>query len=201
MEIVDWSMSERLKSTLCEDALTMAIRNRRPPRGLIHHSDRGVQYACGDDRRLLKLQGQSRTLRIHRDLLQSPTATLEHWLPDARTSKDGHHQRKACIDQHRPGPAEESNVSFAFASSVLKQSIGEPIQQVPSPCAWAESIEFWPARQHSSKRPEMMIKTGPSQKILKSGYASQPQPGDDGRLQSSLRLFQGRQFVRHPARH
>ena len=57
MEIAGWSMSERLKSTLCEDALKMAIRNRRPPKGLIHHSDRGVQYACGDYRRLLRLHG------------------------------------------------------------------------------------------------------------------------------------------------
>ena len=39
MEIVGWSMLDRLKSTLCEDAPEMAIRNRRPPRGLIHHSD------------------------------------------------------------------------------------------------------------------------------------------------------------------
>jgi putative transposase len=57
MEIVGWSMSDRLKSTLCEDALKMAIRNRRPPRGRIHHSDRGVQYACGDYRKLLKANG------------------------------------------------------------------------------------------------------------------------------------------------
>jgi len=57
MEIVGWSMSERLKSTLCEDALTMAIRNRRPPKGLIHHSDRGVQYACGNYRKLLRIHG------------------------------------------------------------------------------------------------------------------------------------------------
>lgn len=57
MEIVGWSMSDRLKSTMCEDALKMAIRNRRPPRGLIHHSDRGVQYACGDYRKLLKANG------------------------------------------------------------------------------------------------------------------------------------------------
>ena len=55
MEIVGWSMSERLESTLCEDALKMAIRNRRPSRGLIHHSDRGIQYACGAYRRLLAL--------------------------------------------------------------------------------------------------------------------------------------------------
>ena len=39
MEIVGWSMSERLKSVLCEDALKMAIRYRRLPMGLIHHSD------------------------------------------------------------------------------------------------------------------------------------------------------------------
>jgi transposase InsO family protein len=57
MEIVGWSMSDRLKSTLCLDALGMAIRSRRPPRGLIQHTDRGVQYACGDYRKLLGLHG------------------------------------------------------------------------------------------------------------------------------------------------
>ena len=57
MEIVGWSMSERLKSVLCEEALKMAIRSRRLPMGLIHHSDRGVQYACGDYRKLLRLHG------------------------------------------------------------------------------------------------------------------------------------------------
>ncbi len=55
MEIVGWSMSERLKSTLCEDALKMAIRNRRPQPGLIVHTDRGVQYACDSYRKLLGL--------------------------------------------------------------------------------------------------------------------------------------------------
>ena len=39
MEIVGWSMAERLKSVLCEDALKIAIRSRRLPMGLIHHSD------------------------------------------------------------------------------------------------------------------------------------------------------------------
>lgn len=62
MEIVGWSMSERLKSTLCEDALTMAIRNRQPPRGLIHHSDRGVQYACDDYRKILRLYGMKASM-------------------------------------------------------------------------------------------------------------------------------------------
>ena len=57
MEIVGWSMSERLKSSLCEDAMKMAIRTRRPQKGLLHHSDRGVQYACGAYQKLLNLHG------------------------------------------------------------------------------------------------------------------------------------------------
>ncbi len=32
----------------------MTIQNRNPPKGLIHHSDRGVQYACKDYRKILK---------------------------------------------------------------------------------------------------------------------------------------------------
>jgi putative transposase len=42
-EIVGWSMADHLRSSLCENALLMAIQHRAPPRGLIHHSDRGVQ--------------------------------------------------------------------------------------------------------------------------------------------------------------
>lgn len=55
MEIVGWAMSDRLKAELALDAPTMAIGNRRPPPDLIHHSDRGVQYACDDHRKLLDL--------------------------------------------------------------------------------------------------------------------------------------------------
>lgn len=43
--IVGWSMSERMTAELVLDALDMAIANRQPPAGLIHHSDRGSQYA------------------------------------------------------------------------------------------------------------------------------------------------------------
>ena len=48
--IVGWSMSESLHATVALDALGMAIAKRRPKdgfgKGLVHHSDRGVQYAC-----------------------------------------------------------------------------------------------------------------------------------------------------------
>jgi putative transposase len=42
--IVGWSMANNLKTELVLDALNMAIYNRRPQPGLIHHSDRGSQY-------------------------------------------------------------------------------------------------------------------------------------------------------------
>jgi transposase InsO family protein len=51
--IVGWSMSSSLNATIATDALKMAIGRRRPQPGLIHHSDRGVQYACKEYRTLL----------------------------------------------------------------------------------------------------------------------------------------------------
>jgi putative transposase len=44
-EIVGWSLKEQLAADLVIDALTMAWFRRRPQPGLIHHSDRGSQYA------------------------------------------------------------------------------------------------------------------------------------------------------------
>ena len=42
-EIVGWSMADHLKAGLCIDALVMALQRHPPPRGLVHHGDRGVQ--------------------------------------------------------------------------------------------------------------------------------------------------------------
>jgi putative transposase len=56
-KIVGWSMGSRMKAQLVCDALTMAIWQRRPKAGLIHHSDRGSQYASKDFRQLLKIYG------------------------------------------------------------------------------------------------------------------------------------------------
>ena len=55
--IVGWSLSSRISRQLVMDALNLAVGLRRPGTGLIHHSDRGVQYACGDFQKLLKRHG------------------------------------------------------------------------------------------------------------------------------------------------
>jgi putative transposase len=44
-KVVGWSMHESLERQLAVAALRMAVTERNPPRGLVHHSDRGSQYA------------------------------------------------------------------------------------------------------------------------------------------------------------
>jgi putative transposase len=60
--VVGWAMADHLRATLCTQALEMALSRRRNPpaaadRTLVHHSDRGVQYACGAYRTLLEEHG------------------------------------------------------------------------------------------------------------------------------------------------
>jgi putative transposase len=56
-EIVGWSMADHLRADLACGALLMAIRHRRPPRGLIQHSDRGGQYASEPYQAILARHG------------------------------------------------------------------------------------------------------------------------------------------------
>ena len=43
-KVVGWAMAEHLRTELVLDALTMALHQRRPAAGLVHHSDHGCQY-------------------------------------------------------------------------------------------------------------------------------------------------------------
>jgi putative transposase len=47
-KVIGWAISKRIDAELCVAALKIALERREPPEGCIHHSDRGVQYACGD---------------------------------------------------------------------------------------------------------------------------------------------------------
>ena len=49
-----WALERTLASRLPIAALEQAIAERQPPPGLVHHSDRGVQYASGDYVRILR---------------------------------------------------------------------------------------------------------------------------------------------------
>ncbi len=56
-KIVGWSMDETLEAAGCLNALRMAINSRKPGDGLLHHSDRGVQYSSYEYARLLADHG------------------------------------------------------------------------------------------------------------------------------------------------
>ena len=56
-------MSSTLHATVTTDALTMAVKFRSLPIGLVHHSDRGVQYACHACRELLEEHGIVQSMR------------------------------------------------------------------------------------------------------------------------------------------
>jgi putative transposase len=53
-KVVGWALSRSLSSRFTVAALEMAIAERQPPPGLVHHSDRGVQYACREYSMLLE---------------------------------------------------------------------------------------------------------------------------------------------------
>jgi putative transposase len=55
--VIGWAMGHRLTVDLAEQGLTMALANRTPTAGLLHHSDRGSQYAATSYQQLLTTHG------------------------------------------------------------------------------------------------------------------------------------------------
>jgi len=55
--VIGWAVSNRMKRDLAIRALNMAIALRRPPKGCIHHSDRGSQYCSHDYQKILRQNG------------------------------------------------------------------------------------------------------------------------------------------------
>ncbi|MHA7631642.1 IS3 family transposase [Corallococcus sp. M7] len=55
--VIGWAMGSSLERHLVLSALDMALESRRPPEGLLHHSDRGSQYASEDYQRALAAHG------------------------------------------------------------------------------------------------------------------------------------------------
>lgn len=54
---VGWALDRTLAARVAVTALELAIENRQPPPGVIHHSDLGVQYSCEDYRAVMRTHG------------------------------------------------------------------------------------------------------------------------------------------------
>ena len=95
-------MADHLRASLAIEALNMALEERRPAWGsLIHHSDRGVQYACGDYAKLLEAHGIAASMsRVGNPYdnakAESFMKTLKAEEVDGRLYRD-HHEAARCI--------------------------------------------------------------------------------------------------------
>jgi transposase InsO family protein len=97
--VVGWALDTHLQASLAIDALNMALAARRPtPGSLIHHSDRGVQYACGDYAAVLEAHGiQPSMSRVGNPYdnarAESFMKTLKQEEVDGRSYRDIHQAR------------------------------------------------------------------------------------------------------------
>lgn len=73
-KVVGWAMSDRNDEPLVSAALRMAITHRKPPAGLIHHTDRGVLYSSGNYRRLMAAHGLLASMSRHGDCYDNACA-------------------------------------------------------------------------------------------------------------------------------
>jgi transposase InsO family protein len=99
--VIGWALGRHLRGSLAIEALEMAIATRGPvPGSLIHHSDRGVQYACGEYTALLAahdIQPSMSRVGNPYDNAQAESfmKTLKHEEVDGRSYRDLEHAREA----------------------------------------------------------------------------------------------------------
>lgn len=98
-KIVGWSMRDYLRAELATSALLMAIQRQRPEAGLVHHSDRGVQYACSDYQTALSQVGITASMSRRANPLDN--APMESFFHTLKTELV-HHRTYATRDEAKP---------------------------------------------------------------------------------------------------
>lgn len=88
--IVGWAMDEHLRAELPLAALRMAIKGQKPGAGLIHHSDRGIQYASTDYRQALQAAGFRPSMSRRADCYDN--APMESFFHTLKTELIHHRQ-------------------------------------------------------------------------------------------------------------
>jgi putative transposase len=98
-KIIGWCMADHMETDLVADALTMALRHREPDgKKLLHHSDRGVQYASDDYQHLLGRHGITCSMSGRGDCYDN--AMMESFWATLKTELV-HHQKYATREQAR----------------------------------------------------------------------------------------------------
>jgi putative transposase len=95
-KIVGWNMRDHLRAELATSALMMAIQRQQPGTGLVQHSDRGVQYACGDYQEALSQAGITPSMSRRANPLDN--APMESFFHTLKTELV-HHRTYATRDE------------------------------------------------------------------------------------------------------
>lgn len=103
-KIVGWAMCDHLRTDLPLAALRMAISAQRPDAGLIHHSDRGVQYASMEYRKVIQFAGFQASMSRKGDCYDN--APMESFFHTLKTELV-HHRKYAT-------PAEAARDIFSY---------------------------------------------------------------------------------------
>ena len=98
-KIVGWAMRDHLRTELAATALMMAVQRQRPAAGLIHHSDRGVQYASHEYRAALKAAGMTASMSRKADCFDN--APMESFFHTLKTELVHHRQYATRADAQR----------------------------------------------------------------------------------------------------
>jgi putative transposase len=94
--VIGWATAGHLHAELPLTALRMALRERRPAGGLLHHSDRGVQYACDEYQHLLAKHGVQQSMSRRGDCYDN--AVVESFFGSLKTELI-HHERYASREE------------------------------------------------------------------------------------------------------
>lgn len=97
-KIVGWAMADHLRAELPLAALAMAITTQRPGAGLIHHSDRGVQYASAEYRKMMQSAAFRASMSRRADCYDN--APMESFFHTLKTELV-HHQHYATREEAR----------------------------------------------------------------------------------------------------
>jgi putative transposase len=131
-KVVGWAMADHLRAELAIDALEMALAARKVvPGGLVHHTDRGTQYACGDYiERLLAAHIQPSMSRAgcpyDNAMAESFMKTLKAEEVDASDYQD--------LANERPGPVNGDAPGDRLKRRWVRPRLPPP---PPSPGNWA----------------------------------------------------------------
>lgn len=86
--VVGWACSDRITHDLVLSALEQAVKQRRPPSGLLHHSDRGSQYTCEDYQTELSHQGLQTSMSRKGDCYDN--AVVESFFSTLKAELEGY---------------------------------------------------------------------------------------------------------------